>query len=369
MNILHIEDDKKQRERVNNTLSEAFRALIIACDFGEHDQYLKSYNIDLIILDLSKDQTRNTEPGDAILENIWAQSFCPIIIFSAFVDSGYNHSHSGNCFIKTVLKGSGDTKQLISAINELLKFIEHRKEIARLLNFHISETYKTIFPAVLNILSSSDTRQSHDVFNRLMRRRIAAAIDETIDFSPLKAWEMYLYPPVGKQILTGDILHKQSEDKNRPESYRVILSPSCDLQNDEARERKPLQKILVATCVSIQQYLYTKEIKTDIPKELFSASLSENLSNTSTGRYMPLPGMEDLLPHMACDFKKLEMIEYENIGEGKEYFRVASIDSPFREAIVWGYMQIACRPGLPDRNFDLWAQQIWDMINPEGTSS
>jgi CTP synthase len=57
------------------------------------------------------------------------------------------------------------------------------------------------------------------------------------------------------------------------------------------------------------------------------------------------------------------MIAYESIGENKEYIKIASIDSPFREAIIWAYMQINCRPGLPDRNFDLWTQQIWQEIN------
>ena len=36
---------------------------------------------------------------------------------------------------------------------------------------------------------------------------------------------------------------------------------------------------------------------------------------------------------------------------------------PIREAVIWAYMQNNCRPGLPDRDFVLWTQQIWDEIN------
>ena len=362
MNILHIEDDHKQRERVKNGLSETFYPFIIACGFDNYEQYLSSYIIDLIILDLSNDQTRNTEPGDLLLEKIWNFSFCPIVIFSAFADENYHYEHDDNCFIKTVLKGSGEIKRLISAINELLNFIEHKNEIIKLLNFHISEIYKSVFPSMLQIIDSSDTRKNQDIFNRLVRRRIAAAVDESVSFSPLKAWEIYLYPSIGKQLLTGDILLDKSKDKDKPESYRVILSPSCDLQYDESTERKPLSKILVASCVNIKQYLNTK-VSTSQSKEQFTQLLTKFLSNTSTERYLPLPGLKNILPHMACDFKQLEMVAYEKIGDGNDFLRIASIDSPFREAIIWAFMHINCRPGLPDRNFDLWAQQIWDEIN------
>ena len=44
--------------------------------------------------------------------------------------------------------------------------------------------------------------------------------------------------------------------------------------------------------------------------------------------------------------------------EQHDYFRVASVDSPFREQIVWAYMINSCRPGMPDRNMDLWAKEL-----------
>lgn len=32
--------------------------------------------------------------------------------------------------------------------------------------------------------------------------------------------------------------------------------------------------------------------------------------------------------------------------------------SPFREQIIWNYMQTSCRPGVPDRNVTAWAKDI-----------
>ena len=157
-------------------------------------------------------------------------------------------------------------------------------------------------------------------------------------------------------------MFKNSGERDNPESYRVVLSPSCDLQKDESRSRKPLEKILVVSCVNINQYLSYKNLSKSTPENEFKTNLPSSLSNTGSERFIPLPGLKGIIPNMACDLKRLEMIPYDNIGKDKEYSNVASIDSPFREAITWAYMQVNCRPGLPDRNFDLWTQQIWEEI-------
>ena len=63
---------------------------------------------------------------------------------------------------------------------------------------------------------------------------------------------------------------------------------------------------------------------------------------------------------MTAELKRLELIELSKIGENEEseYHRVISVDSPFREMIIWGYTQGAGRPGLPERDFKSWAKEI-----------
>ncbi len=64
--------------------------------------------------------------------------------------------------------------------------------------------------------------------------------------------------------------------------------------------------------------------------------------------------------------RDLDLIPLKEIGtlnSDKKYLRVASIDSPFRELISWSYLQVAARPGLPDRNFESWIQEISDAWN------
>ena len=53
---------------------------------------------------------------------------------------------------------------------------------------------------------------------------------------------------------------------------------------------------------------------------------------------------------------------------GRPFLRIASIDSPFRELVAWAYLQIACRPSLPDRDFDSWRDEIVEDVKNRGGS-
>ena len=68
---------------------------------------------------------------------------------------------------------------------------------------------------------------------------------------------------------------------------------------------------------------------------------------------------------MTAELKRLQLIDLKLIGENDEceYCRVASVDSPFREMITWAYLQVTGRPGLPDRDFDDWADHIYRTVN------
>ena len=68
---------------------------------------------------------------------------------------------------------------------------------------------------------------------------------------------------------------------------------------------------------------------------------------------------------MVADLRDLELISTQDIGSHKPFRRVASLDSPFRELIAWAYLQTACRPGLPDRDFDSWRDEIIENLESE----
>ena len=62
---------------------------------------------------------------------------------------------------------------------------------------------------------------------------------------------------------------------------------------------------------------------------------------------------------MTADFRRLDLINLDQIGSGnEEYLRIASVDNPFRELVAWAYILNAARPGMPERDFESWAEEI-----------
>jgi hypothetical protein len=83
-------------------------------------------------------------------------------------------------------------------------------------------------------------------------------------------------------------------------------------------------------------------------------NLKRSLSEPHQAGFVIFPECKGYLPLMALDLRALELIPIGEIGDngetGKGYYRIASVDSPFREYIGWAFLQISCRPGIPPRD-------------------
>jgi len=92
-----------------------------------------------------------------------------------------------------------------------------------------------------------------------------------------------------------------------------------------------------------------------------------------TGNFLPIPGLKEKVPVMVANLKKLDLLEQNRIqlkhnDSGSPIFeRVASTDSPFREMVVWAYLRVTGRPGLPEINIDHWLEDIDFDLSKEQT--
>lgn len=140
-----------------------------------------------------------------------------------------------------------------------------------------------------------------------------------------------------------------------PDEYLLVLTPSCDLVNEGIRNAK-VEEVLCAKCFD---------------KEVFSGDVRkvgkiESLLNSGVNKqWVALPAYKNICPSLTVDMKKLEIIplskvimDIKELKENNTYLRICSVDSPFREQIIWNYMQTSCRPGVPDRNVTAWAKDI-----------
>ena len=97
-----------------------------------------------------------------------------------------------------------------------------------------------------------------------------------------------------------------------------------------------------------------------------SRIIHESLLNSGVNKqWVALPAYKNICPSLTVDMKKLEIIplskvimDIKELKENNTYLRICSVDSPFREQIIWNYMQTSCRPGVPDRNVTAWAKDI-----------
>jgi CTP synthase len=125
--------------------------------------------------------------------------------------------------------------------------------------------------------------------------------------------------------------------------------------------------VLVACCIPIDNALAQINLgpsQKQLVKGKELESYKEKIRKTllTQGYYqamIPFPCLLGRIPTMAADLKKLDFIALSEIGNSdKPFLRIASIDSPFRELVSWAYQHTACRPGLPDRDFNSWVEEI-----------
>jgi hypothetical protein len=354
MNILLVDDDDTMYQKVSKSYKRDSDVNILPCsDFQEINKYQTLYKLDLIILDLNNGNPvlNDTEAGDNILKNIYSHYFLPVIIFSAWADD-YDNPYKDNYFVRKIKKGQGELRELKKVIKEYRDFIGKQNAITNKIDAHISEIYRATYNNMVKNDRSKKLASKAEIFIHLIQRRLAASFDSSIEYDSIKPWEIYLYPPLGDQLLTGDILKKKRTNNKTPSSYKVILSPSCDLQS--GNNRKHIENVIVANFVPINKAVPKK---TDVSRKLLTTSSPE--------RYIIFYELINIIPHMACDLKSIETIKFDSIGKGKDYEKILSIDSPFRESLVWSFLQINGRPGLPDRDVDIWINDIKTKCYPE----
>lgn len=341
MNILIVEDEKDRYNDIAKALKRGRNIYILPqCDFD--DKVFEIYKIDLVILDLNSSDgiSGDTGAGDRIIRKIYEYSFIPIIIHSAFAVN-YENPYKDNFFISTVNKGPDSIANLKKEVKKYSPFISKRSMISDAINFNIGEIYRTTYEKMVKNTTIKQNGNP-ELFTNLIKRRLAVSIDVSTGNKSINAWEIYLYPCLGKEYLTGDILRRKKAKKDDPASYKIILSPSCDLQAGEGR--KHIQNVKVAHFTDIYSHFNEKDLKINLMRD------------TSPKQFVFFHKLEGEFPHMLCDFKELEIIDFEDLG--KKYERVVSIDSPFREAIVWADITVNGRPGLPDRNCENWLTSI-----------
>jgi len=328
---------------------------------GFEDSYgeIIDFDPDVIILDWKQDADAVDLGGD-ILDKIWGIAFRPIIIFSAnaaIIDIAEKEKQSNMlCLIP-----KGDEEPVIKKLSEIEKMAKA-----------LSAYRKTMGSALITSLNSIEFLKNVpddelESVEYVLSKRAAAFFDDQFVSDLAPAWVEYLCPPVSKSLNVCDII---KENPNRevaynagsPEEYWIVLTPSCDLCEHGSTPAR-VTHALCAHCTGKDGF-HGISLSTS-PKAKNIEKVKSRLSQGYNNNFVSLPGLSTVLPYMTVDLKKVELIPLaniaistESINDDTKYIRIASVSSPFREQIVWAHMINSCRPGVPDRNFDLWAKEL-----------
>lgn len=330
-------------------------------DFDMAEGAIESYRPDVVILDLSQGSVvEGHSPGLATRDYIWKRRFCPIIFYTAFPELLEEDERLRHPLIKLVTKGAGSEATVLANIRDLEPSISAIKSAGHEMYWALTRALREV---AAGVFSSTDAEAIPDVLIRSARRRVAARMDEQLSTGGphLKSWEHYLCPPTLPHLLTGDIICRRKGDQKDPSSYRLVLTPSCDLV--EVGTRKPnVEKVLTAVCSDAERLLKEAGLSPNTQKEKLKGKILPFLRQGHGRSCLPLPKLPHRFPTMVADFRVLEVIDLNHIGSNKEYERVASVDSPFRELVAWAYALNAARPGMPERDFESWADEITETI-------
>lgn len=335
------------------------------------------FDADVIILDWYDDVgVGDNEKGNAILNGIWENGYRPTVIFSGHADGiSLGEGIKEGAFLKKIIKpNESDVFDYLEKNQRYIEALsEFRKNAGRVLIESLS--------MVDYIGQINEGEVSKEVLNYLLAKRMVNAFDLESQSIDLPTWGMYVYPPVSKTLMTGDIIRiveKRADysKETTADKYFIVISQSCDIAQGKIKEVNCLKCLDMENGIlrHISQDIDARikgdgldpdrlnEMKTLMKKKRLCEAMSVGFFN----KWGVLPSLRGVCPDLSVNLKssisvKLTDIacKYEDLEEHK-YFRVASLDSPFVSQLVWGYMQNACRPGAPNRTVDVWADSIID---------
>jgi hypothetical protein len=275
-------------------------------------------------------------------------------------------------WIPHFLKRAGNDVVIASHLKSVRPYILELREIQKEFSSVIKDVLLKTSPVIWKAETDNDRRPQ--LFLRSARRRLAAMmdLDTLMTGERMLFWEQYVLPPLGDNLLMGDLLRDKGGDPMEPSSYRLVLTPSCDL--DTSGGRKGIDNVLVAKCRSPITYFQAvtgAAIGNTLSKKARD-KLSTSLTQPQCGGYVFLPEFKSVLPPMSACLRDLELIPSSNIGTNEKpdstFARVVSIDSPFREYLAWAYLQVAGRPGIPDRDLERCIEDNFGASKPSTQS-
>lgn len=321
--------------------------------FKEALRLLNKEKFDVLILDLKDDQDVGLAPEDisagmAVFEQLKKTRFAAVVFYTA-------HPHKVRPlqteFVRVVEKTDGMEK-LIGEV----KFVLDTRLPA--LTRHIEEVQRTYMWDFVSKYWNEFSAQHQKVdLAYLMAGRLASTLrmqagefaahaagvpPESSAGTNIHPMQMYVYPTVA-QIQGGDLIE---EKVGTGVTTWLVLTPTCDLVQKKA------EAVLLAKCIPLSETIeYKSWMETRDKVDEINALVGDNRKPAKGGpkkvqadRYKYLPGTF-FIDDCVVDFQALKTVP---VGDLENFRRVATLDSPFAEAVLARFTRYFARLGTPD---------------------
>lgn len=357
--ILVVDDDDRVIKRLKQRLPADFDTSVEFqfCDnFDEAEELLLAERYDLTVLDVRLDGTPGDEDrGRRAYERVAAIRWLPVVFFTAkpgeveelkaepLVAVVNKRNHKG--LVAAIKAGLNSgvpefTRRLSTEIDQVLRdFL--RDHVARHWVKMSDEDHRDILVVLANRLSAFI---KHEYVERLHTPE-----DASPAVAHPSAARFYLLPPITDGLTTGDMLRHKGQ-------WVVVLTPACDFVESGDRERK-VDFVRIAPAIDPVESVPGLALK-----ERANSKNKGNFKNALRGRlnrYFHLPAFRDV-PNLLVDFDQVTSLPYDEINQKDGWERVATIDSPFCEAMLQHFGHGAARIGVEDLPIDHLVDTAFD---------
>ena len=369
--VLLVEDNSADAQdaakRITNWKFSGDTSLEVElCVFGDAKTMLATRRYDLAIFDLIDDnedgwaigngiKPKEEEPelaGNKLLNLVRSTRALPIVFHTAHPD---RLEITPSIIGKVVTKG--DWSLLHRSIDEIIKT-------------RIPELLRRIEDALRDYLWEFVEKHSCHISSNpneaaiLLARRLSFLLrKETLNqighknHEAVQAAEYYIYPRVDGDPQVGDIY---TQGNGADAKYFLLLTPSCDM----VAGRIKAEKALLVPCAKIHERSAYKDWKANPDKPIGKSDKTTTTDillawirgrQPQEDRNFFLPPAFDI-PALLCDFQHCVTIDFKALANG--FHRVATLDSPFSEAVAARFARYFGRLGTPDLDLETTLKKL-----------
>ena len=319
------------------------------------------YRYDLIISDTYRGSFANRDAQVLkMIRNYRDTRFCPLVVYS----SGPKPADlTETAFV--IWADKGKSQDIERAIKQVLS--TNIPQLARKLQEELDRSAGSYLWGFLERnWEYLKKHSSVDVLERLIRRRASMQIGRLApdgeEVQKIEGLEFYLYPPISRDFRLGDVI-KTKTDGN----IFVLLTPHCHLTIQPKEDTPRADYVLAVKTFNFDEIIKKTSTIDSIFKNPWKGSpeeVKEKLRKRTqspaqlgqpNGRYWFLPSFLEI-PEMYCDFLQVVSIEYNCLTN--DYTRIATLDTPFAEALQSCFTCFYSSIGFSNLNYEKYSYLI-----------